>query len=81
MADRYSGKEMQVVVDDRRRNRLARNVDKVSTGHAQHNQHAEHPLLIMMHARDLCQLLRVEREAGDGHDGLVGMWVRERALK
>lgn len=71
---------MQIVVNDRGRDRSARDVNKISAGQAQH-QHAEHALLIMMHARDLRQLLCAERTAGNNNVGLVSMRVREHPSK
>src|SRR5919112_3800303 len=56
---------MKVVIDDRRCDRLARDEHHVRAGNTQ--QRAQHPLLVMVHARDLRQLLRVEREAGNHH--------------
>jgi hypothetical protein len=73
---RSSGVLLKQVVD-RRRDRLTRDEDHVCAGHAQQHQHAQHPLLVMVHARDLRQLFRVEREAGNHYRGARGARVRK----
>jgi hypothetical protein len=78
VAERHAGEEVQEVVDDRRRDGLARDEDQVGAGHAQQHQHAQQPLLVVVHARDLGQLLRVEREAGVHHDGLGSARIRDQ---
>src|SRR5918998_4761487 len=81
VAERDAREEVQEVVYDRRRDGLARDEDEVGAGHAQQHQHAQQPLLVVVHARDLRQLLRVEREAGDHHDGLGSARIRDDPLR
>ncbi len=77
VAERYAREEVQVVVHDRRGDRLARHVDQVGARPAQQHQQAQQPLLVMAHAADLRQLLGVKGEARNNHDGLEGARIRE----
>jgi hypothetical protein len=74
----HTREEMHVIVYDRGRYLLTGNEDEVGAGHAQKHQHAQQPLLVVVDARDLGQLLRVEREARYHHDGLGSAWIRDQ---
>jgi hypothetical protein len=60
VTERNARKQVQIIVHDGRGDRLARNEDEVGAGHTQQHQHAQHPLLVVVHSGDLLQFLRVQ---------------------
>ena len=76
VAERDAGEQVQVVVHDRGGDLLAGQVDEARARHPEQHQHAEQPLLVVVHAGDLRQLVRVHREARVHHHGLRHLLVR-----
>jgi E-phenylitaconyl-CoA hydratase len=86
LADKYGGaghalQELQVVVDDRRGDRRAGDVDDARARQAQQHQHAQQALLVVRQASDLGHDVRVEAEARHAHDGARLARIGEHALK
>ena len=69
MSGRHARKKMQVIVDDRVGDRLACEIHDARSRHAQQHQQAQHPLFVMMDARDLGEHVGIQAEAGKHDDG------------
>ncbi len=66
---RHPGEQAQIVVDRRLGDRLAGDEDEAGARQAQQEEHAEHALLVMVHAGDPRHDLGIEAEARQHDDG------------
>ena len=71
-----SRQEVEVIVNDAVVNRYAGDIDELGSGHAQKEQHAQHPFLIMNGSLNGGQHFLVHCEAGDDDDGLWGQIIQ-----
>ena len=87
MQPRNAGQQVQVVVDDRFRNRGAGDEDDLGARHAQQEQEAQHALFVMVRAVDARQHVGVEIEARHDDHGarrvavVVDLGVGTRELR
>ena len=81
MDARDAGEQVEVVVDDAAGDGLARDEDEPRVREPEEHQREQHPLLVVVHAVDLFQLVDREREAGHDHDGPRCERIGEDALE
>ena len=77
----HSVHEPEVILNDGRRDRLAREIDDARRREPEEHEQAEESLLVVRCSSKLRQFLTVERHAGDDHDGARRSWVGEHAAK
>ena len=79
MTGRNTGQQVQIVVDNGRRERGAGDIDDVGAWKAQQHEQAQQPFLIVRGTHQLAQFVAVERHARNHHDRLRGMPIEEDA--